>query len=134
MRVLRRDRFDVVSSAGSFSYTKTNKLKSELLQILAADGVILVYDFQVFIDDLTASLGIFCRQADSGYNFTENLCDWPEFTAEIARTDRVLLQISAEEAAHILLANSDRYRLFQKKFLDTEPFCGLTDYIRQQGV
>ena len=133
MSVLGQDRFNVVSFAGSLSYTKTNKMKSELLRTLASDGVVLVYDFQVLIDDLTASLGIFCGSAALDYNFAENLCDWPEFTSEVVSTDRVLLQLSAEEAAHILLANSDRYRLFQERFPDTDPLCGLIDYIRRQG-
>ncbi|NNG00142.1 MAG: class I SAM-dependent methyltransferase [Desulfobacteraceae bacterium] len=133
MCVLGQDRFDVVSFAGSLSYTKTNKTKSELLRTLALDGVVLVYDFQVFIDDLTASLGMFCCSASLDYNFAENLCDWPEFTSEVVGTDRVLLQLSAQEAAHILLANSDRYQLFQEKFPDTDPFCGLTGYIRRLG-
>jgi len=133
MSVLGQDQFDVISFAGSLSYTKTNKMKSELLRTLASDGVVLVYDFQMFIDDLTARLGMFCCSAALDYNFAENLCDWPEFTSEVVSTDRVFLQLSAQEAAHILLANSDRYRLFQERFPDTDPFCGLIDYIRRLG-
>ena len=127
------DQFDVVSFAGSLSYTKTSKMKSELLKTLATGGVVLVYDFQVLIDELIASLGVFCRSAASAYNHAENLFDWPEFTSEIVGTDRVLLQLSAQEAAHILLASSDRYRLFQELFPNTDPFCGLFDYMQQQG-
>ena len=108
-------------------------MKSELLRTLVSDGVVLVYDFKVFIEDLIASLGIFGCRAALVYNFAENLCDWPEFTSEVVSTDRVLLQLSAQEAAHILLANLDRYRLFQERFSDMDPFCGLVDSIRQQG-
>ena len=133
MSVIRLDQIDVVSFAGSLSYTKTSKMKSELIKTLAPDGVVLVYDFQVLIDDLTASLGVFCCSAASDYNFAENLCDWPEFTSEMVGSDRVLLQLSAQEAAHVLLANSDRYRLFQELFPDTDPFCGLLDYMQRQG-
>ena len=133
MSVFGQDRFNIVSFAGTLSYTKTNKMKSELLKILVSDGVVLVYDFQVLIDDLTASLGVsFCSTA-SDYNFAENLCDWPEFTSEVVSTDRLLLQLSEQEAAHVLLANSNRYRLFQKLFPESDPFCGLIDYIQRQG-
>lgn len=133
MSVIGIDRFDVVSFAGSLCYTKTIQMKSELLKTLSPDGVVLVYDFQVLIDDLTANLGVFCCSAASDYNFAENLCDWPEFTSEVVGTDRVLLQISEQEAAHILMANSDRYRLFQQLFADTDPFGGLIDYLQRQG-
>ncbi len=133
MSVLGQNRFDIVSFAGTLCYTKTNKMKSELLRILVSDSVVLVYDFHVLIDDLTASLGAICCSTASDYNFAENLCDWPEFTSEVVSTDRILLQLSEKEAAHVLLANSDRYRLFQERFPDTDPLCGLIDYIRRQG-
>jgi len=133
MSVTGINQFDVVSFAGSLSYTKTSKMKSELLKTLAPDGVVLVYDFQVLIDDLTASFGVFCCSAETDYNFAENLCDWPEFTSELVGTDRVLFQLSEQEATHILLANSERYRLFQELFSDSDPFFALIDYMKRQG-
>lgn len=132
MSVLGQDRFDIVSFAGTLFYTKNNKMKSELLRILVSDGVVLVYDFQVLIDDLTTCLGVSLCSAASDYNFTENLCDWPEFTSEVVGTDRLILKLSEQEAAHVLLANSDRYRLFQKLFPESDPFCGLIDKMQRQ--
>ena len=133
MSALGQDRFDVVSFAGSLAYTKTDKMKSELLRTLASDGVVFVYDFQVLVDDLTASLGISFSSAALDYNFALNLRDWTEFTSEVVGTDRVLLQFSAQEAAHILLANSERLQLYQEKFPDKNPFCNLVDCIRRQS-
>jgi ubiquinone/menaquinone biosynthesis C-methylase UbiE len=132
LSVLDQDQFDVISFAGSLSYTKNHKLKSELLRTLAPNGVVFVYDFQVHLDDLSASIGECCLSATLGYDFAENLSDWSEFATEVVSTDQVFIQLSAQEATHILLANSDRYRLFQERFSDKDPFDSLTDHIRRQ--
>ena len=133
LRVVTEDLLDVIAFAGSLFYTKTDRLKSELLRKLASDGVVLVYDFRVKLQDLIASLGVSCRPVASGYNHAENLCDWPEFTAEVTSTDQVHLKLTAQEASHLLLANSDRYKSFQERFPHANLFGCLTEQILQQN-
>ena len=133
LRVVTESLLDVISFAGSLFYAKTDRLKSELLRKLAPDGVVLVYDFRVKLQDFIASLGMSCRPVASGYNHAENLCDWPEFTAEVSSTDQVHLKLSAQEASHLLLANSDRYKSFQERFPHANLFGCLTEQILQQN-
>ena len=133
LSVVTEEWLDVISFAGSLFYTKTDRLKSELLRKLAPDGVVLVYDFRVKMQDLISSLGVSCRSVASGYNHAENLCDWPEFTSEVTSTDQVHLKLSAQEASHLLLANSDRYKSFRERFSHANPFDCLTERILQQN-
>ena len=85
--ILEQNHFDVVSFAGSLSHTKSDRLKSELLRTLVQDGVVLIYDFQVLLDDLMARMNINVDASASNYNFEENFGEWPEFTPEIVGTD-----------------------------------------------
>jgi len=129
LSVVAEECLDVISFAGSLFYTKTERLKSGLLRKLAPYGVVLVYDFRVNLEDLVASLGVSCRSVASGYNHGENLCDWPEFTSEVTSTDQVNLKLSAQEASHLLLANSDRYKSLRERFPHANPFDCLTEQI-----
>lgn len=131
--VIDGNRFDIVTFAGSLSYTKTDRLKSELLRTLSPKGAVIAYDFRISLDDLIADMGIKENNAVSGYNFTENLKNWTGFTSVKISTDTVSLQLSAKEAAHILLASSYRYQVFQERFHNDDPFDHLTDYIKQQN-
>jgi SAM-dependent methyltransferase len=133
LSVVAEDCLDVISFAGSLFYTKTDRLKAGLLRKLAPDGVVLVYDFQVNLEDLIASLGVSCRSVASGYNHVENLCDWPEFTSEVTSTDQVHLKLSAQEASHLLLANSNRYKSLRERFPHANPFDCLTEQIMRKN-
>ena len=125
--------FAVITFAGSLSYLKTNRLRSELLRTLAVDGVVLVYDFQVLLESLAAQMGVSCCSTPSGYNYMENLSDWPEFASEGTKTERISLDLSVREATHLLLANSDRYTAFQELFPGADPFERLTERLLGRG-
>jgi hypothetical protein len=60
--------------------------------------------------------------------------EWPEFISEVVGTDIVQLDLSAQETAHIMLANSYRYQDFQNRFHEIDLFECLTDFIQQQDV
>ena len=131
--VINGNLIDIVTFAGSLSYTKTSRLKSELLRTLSPEGTVIVYDFRIILDDLIANTGVKGTDALSGYNFKENLKDWSGFTTEILSADTVSLQLSAQEASHILLASSYRYQAFQERFNSDDPLDYLIDYIKQQN-
>ena len=132
LSVLSQERFDVISFAGSLFYSKTGRVKLELLRTMEPDGLVLVYDFQVLLEDLVTRLGVNCAFATSEYNYAENLGDWPEFATEVAETDHVKLELSIREISHILLADSDRFASFQELFRDADPFDCLTKQIQHQ--
>lgn len=133
LSVLPKAQFDLISFAGSLFYAKTDQLKLELLRTMKPGGLVLVYDFKVLLEDLLTGLNVSCASTTSDYNYTENLCDWPEFETEVAETDQVKLKLSIPEISHILLADSDRSASFQEFFREANPFDRLTKQIQQQG-
>ena len=133
LHAVEKSQIDVVSFAGSLFYTKTQRLKNELLRVLTPGAVILVYDFQIILDDLMVSLDLKNNLKVSDYNHSESFDGWSDFTTEIVGTDSIILQLSPAEAAHILLASSDYYGEFQIKFQKTDPFECLKNYLILQG-
>jgi SAM-dependent methyltransferase len=124
--------FDLISFAGSLFYAKTDQLKVELLRTMKPGGLVLVYDFQVLLEDFVTRMGVSYPSTSSDYDYTENLCDWPEFETEVAATDQVKLELSTPEISHVLLADSCRFTFFQELFRDADPFDSLTKQIQQQ--
>jgi SAM-dependent methyltransferase len=125
-------RLDLVSFAGSLFSAKTDQLKLELLRTMKPGGLVLVYDFQVLLEDFVTRMGVSYASTTSDYNYTENIYDWPEFETEVAETDQVKLELSIAEISHVLLADSGRFTFFQELFRDADPFDSLTKQIRQQ--
>lgn len=130
LSVLTRAQFDLISFAGSLFYAKTDQLKLELLRTMQPGGLVFVYDFKVLLEDLATRMGVSCPSTTSEYDFTENLCDWPEFNTEVAETDQVKLKLSIPEISHILLADSGRFASFRELFRDADPFDHLTEQIQ----
>ena len=68
--------FDVVTFAGSLFYTKTDRLRNELARVCRPGGMVLVYDFEVLLNDIMTEAGMSCPPVASDYNHAVNLSDW----------------------------------------------------------
>jgi SAM-dependent methyltransferase len=123
--------FDVVTFAGSLFYTKTDRLCKELVRVCPAGGLILVYDFEVLLNEVMAKVGVDYPPITSDYNHRTNLSGWAEFVADSSGTERLLLDVSENEMAHLLLANSNRYDAFLNRFPNSDPFESLVEYLRK---
>ncbi len=120
---------DVVTFAGSLFYAKTDKLRKELIRVCPPAGIILAYDFEVLVDQVIAELRAGCPAVASDYDYRTNLSDWPEFELDSSGTESLRLNISGDEMAHLLLADSNRYDAFVKRFPNRDPFESLVDYL-----
>jgi ubiquinone/menaquinone biosynthesis C-methylase UbiE len=58
LSVLSKVQFDLISFAGSLFYAKTDQLKLELLRAMKPGGLVLVYDFQVLLEDLVTRMEV----------------------------------------------------------------------------
>ena len=123
-------KFDAITFAGSLFYTKTDRLRGELARSCDQNSVIFVYDFEVLIDDIMDEIGVECPPVSSNYSHTINISDWSEFSTEKTGCDRVAINLSKKELAHILLADSNRFEAFAKRFSDSNPFKSLIDYFK----
>jgi SAM-dependent methyltransferase len=125
--------FDIVTFAGSLFYTKTERLRKGLVRVCKPGASVLVYDFEVHLNDLVAEVRANCPQVASDYNAAVNLSDWAEFVAETCSSDRVQLAVSEEEIAHLLLADSKRYDALARCFPEGDVFGSLVNYFRQRS-
>ena len=123
-------KFDAITFAGSLFYTKTDRLRGELARACDQDCVIFVYDFEVLLDDVMDGIEVECPPVRSDYNHTINISDWSEFSTEKVGSDRVAIDLSEKELAHILLADSNRFEAFANRFSDNDPFKSLIDYFK----
>lgn len=120
---------DVVTFAGSLFYAKSDGLRKELLRVCPPGGTIVAYDFQSHLNALVAELKVDCPAVASEYDHHANLSDWDEFSADGSGTDRLRLDITASQMAHLLLADSNRFDAFAKRFLDGDPFESLVRHL-----
>lgn len=118
--------FDVVTFAGSMSYARTEQLRRELVRVCPPGGTILVYDFEVLLDEITRQLGVEGPGGASGYDYYAGLAGWAEFEVDVRGTERVQLEVSGCELAHLLLSDSNRHDAVSRQFPGGEPFETLT--------
>lgn len=114
--------FGVVTFAGSLVYAKTDKLRRELRCVCAPGGTILAYDFEVLLNEAMAMAGVECAAVSSEYDHRANLSGWTEFAIERSGTERLRLEVTGREMAHVLLSDSNRYDAFAKHFPGSDPF------------
>jgi ubiquinone/menaquinone biosynthesis C-methylase UbiE len=130
---LPRQAFDVASFAGSLFYTKTNRLRRGLVHACKPGATVLVYDFEVHLDDLLAETGAKCPPFASDYNHAVNLSDWPEFLADMCDSERLQLNASEKQIAHLLLADSKRYDALIERFPEGDLFGSLVGSLTQRS-
>lgn len=119
---LQAQAFGVVTFAGSLFYAKTDRLRSELVSVCPPGGTIVTYDFEVLINEVMAELGVDCPAVASDYDHRANLSDWAEFTVDSSGTERLRLDVTGREMAHLLLADSNCYDAFVRRFPNGDPF------------
>jgi ubiquinone/menaquinone biosynthesis C-methylase UbiE len=123
--------FDIVTFAGSLFYAKTERLRHQLIRVCSSGASILVYDFDVLLDAAMKELGVTSPVITSGYDHRVNLSGWAEFVVETSGTERLRLELTEREMAHILLADSNRYDALVEHFSCEDPFEALVNHVKR---
>ncbi len=118
-------KFDAITFAGSLFYAKTDKLRIELTRVCSPGGMILAYDFEVLLNEIAKALGVNCSVVASAYDYGANLSDWAEFAVERHGRERLQLEVTEQEMAHLLLADSNHFDAFSKRYAHSDPFQSL---------
>jgi len=113
---------DLVTFAGSLFYAKNEATFQELKRVCRKGAIVIVYDFEILLEDSLLRLGVGLPDGSSNYNHALNLSDVTDFTESLVRTEKIQLAATAPEFAHILLSNLDRYNVFVKKYGVNDPF------------
>ena len=125
--------FDVVTFAGSLNYTKNASLRRGLATVFAPGGRLLVYDFEVLLDGVMAELGAEAAAVASDYDYRANLADWEEFEVELDGVERLRIDVTARQMAHLLLADSNRHDTLSGRFPDGDPFEAVVNLLGEES-
>jgi len=113
---------NIVTFAGSLFYTKSSELTKELKRVCSDNALIVVYDFMVLFEEILGFFDIKRKKTDSDYNHEENFNDNTSFNKISSHKEQISLTVTAEDLAHVLLANSNILDLFMDKYNITDPF------------
>ncbi|OQB88384.1 MAG: hypothetical protein BWX84_03060 [Verrucomicrobia bacterium ADurb.Bin118] len=119
--------FDIVTFAGSLFYAKAARLRRELARVCPPGSTIVVYDFEILLNDVMAELGAASPAVASDYDHCVNLSDWAECAVVDGGAERLRLKVTGSEMAHLLLADSFRYDALVRRFPHGDPFASLVD-------
>lgn len=113
------DAFDLVTFAGSLYYAKSQVLLDEIVRVSKNIAKIVVYDFELFLDDLLIRLNVDpCSQQKSSYNHQENFSGLSQQAIKMDGELKNFLsvEISLSDLSHLLLSSKDNYRLLLELF------------------
>ena len=125
--------YDIVTLAGSLFYMKTETLRNALQTVCAPGGTIIVYDFNVAIDQLANLAELSNPSLDSNYDHDAGLSNWEEFETTTDGFDRISFPASPEETAHLILSDSFLYDAAQHQFNCQDPFEKISIKIAEAG-
>lgn len=127
--------FDLVTFAGSLTYSKSNTLRTELKRVCRANASIIIYDFEVLLGEFLKTIGLNLIPIESSdYDHSIDLTDWNEFDKEIGKKDQMTLNISEENLSHLILSHSTWHTELAEIFEVQNPFDQLRVYLKSKGV
>lgn len=113
------DCFDIITFAGSLYYAKSQQLLNEVVRVCKETAKILVYDFELFLDDVLSMLSVdsYSKQK-SEYNHQVNFSGLNQKNIKIEKELKKSLsvEISISNLSHLLLSSKDNYGMLLEFF------------------
>jgi ubiquinone/menaquinone biosynthesis C-methylase UbiE len=126
--------FDVITFAGSLYYAKSQELLNEILRVCTSEARIVIYDFEILLDETLIKLGVVPPSAENiNYNHAVNFSGLNERHISLRRTrnEETSIEINAENLAHLLLSDNNHYTLLSHKFGSANLFSKLVSKLSQ---
>ncbi|WP_373521616.1 class I SAM-dependent methyltransferase [Aquiflexum sp.] len=116
--------FDIVTFAGSLYYAKSQKLFNETLRVTKDKGLILIYDFEIVMDEFSEFMEILKKDSIQEYDH------WMDFSGLdtygisklFTQMELIKIKVETEDLAHVLLAEHGVYKALLSKNTGHEPF------------
>lgn len=114
--------FDLISFAGSLFYVDPDKCLQQLKGVTAADNTIVVYDFEILLDNYMELLKIDSCENPIDY---DHQCQFP--ASKLLQTNQLVqkeiqLQLTSTELTHIILSDQNRYQQLASQFSQASLF------------
>jgi len=104
--------FDLITFAGSLYYAKFQKLLDEVVRVSKDASKIVIYDFELLLDDLLEQLNAASTwKQQSKYDHQVNFdgLDLKGLQVEKTLKNSLSLELSMENVSHLLLSSKDHY-------------------------
>lgn len=108
--------FDLISFAGSLFYVDQEKCLQQLKRVTAINNTIVVYDFEILLDDHMDLLNISPAQPPSDY---DHQCQFPaskQLQVNPLVKKEIQLRLTNAELTHIILSDENRYQSLVAQF------------------
>ncbi|NLS13408.1 class I SAM-dependent methyltransferase [Vibrio sp. SM6] len=126
---------DLVTFAGSLNYAKSPSLLKELKRVCKPEAHVIVYDFEVHLDEWLLCLGIQMPEtAPMHYDHEINFDDCELLRRNIGSVKTVALDVSAQNLAHVLFSSTGRYNRLQAKFQGEDAFHQVVKRLDRSGL
>lgn len=104
--------FSIITLAGSLWYAKSQELLNEIVRVGSEDAIVLVYDFEVLLNDILVGIGFETKPDESAvYNHQEDFSGLTMERMAIIRkgSERVQFKITSQDLAHLILSVKGQY-------------------------
>ena len=118
---IRNSTVDLVTFAGSLFYADRDACGVEIRRVCSRDAKVIVYDFEILLDEILLRCGIDPQAAGSNYDHAANFSGDSGFAEVMVNKERISVEISASELTHVLLSDSNRLDQFVNKYGTTDP-------------
>ena len=124
---------DVATLAGSLFYADTAAAARELCRVGRPGATVVVYDFDVLLADVVQRLGVDPVDVVSDYDHSVNLSGQAGLAEGSVVAERVVVEASAAELAHVVLSDSGRLDRLAEGSGRSDPFGAVRDALSGMG-
>ena len=117
--------FDCITFAGSLYYAKTQHLLNEILKVTKPTGQIIIYDFEILLDDTLRQLGVTPptnQELDYDHDTDFSGLDTSKLHFQKKIKEKIDFKISTTNLGHLLLGDSDHNALLAGKLGETNVY------------
>jgi SAM-dependent methyltransferase len=117
--------FELITFAGSLYYAKSQELLNEFIRVSRQGAKIVVYDFEIILDQVLADLEIgLVPNRVSNYNHRENFSglDLEHLEVVMELSDMATIEVDSSDLAHLLLSSKNNYNLLNNTYGDQNLF------------
>ena len=118
---VRNSAVDLVTFSGSLFYVDREAAGVEIRRVCSRNAEVIVYDFEILLDEVLHRCGIYPQAAGSKYDHGVNFSGDPGFAEVVVKNERLSIETTAPELTHILLSDSNRLDEFVNKYGTTDP-------------
>jgi ubiquinone/menaquinone biosynthesis C-methylase UbiE len=115
------DHFDIITFAGSLYYAKSQKLLDEIVRVSKHSAQILVYDFEILLEEILDKLNLVGDSKNkSEYNHEANFSGLNQKNIEVKKVlfNSSSINISISNLSHLILSSKHNYRVLTNNYGD----------------